>query len=121
MKYKSKKNFQTTHSLSWRQENSKKIREKYPGKVPVIVFPIDLVSGNPEIDKTQFLVDKNVLLCTFLNVIKKRLIMKPSEALFLFINGRIPMMTKSIFEIYNEYTDNDGFLYIEYSIEQTFG
>lgn len=119
--FRSKKQFQSFHNLSWRQENSKKIRAKYKNKIPCIVFPFENVAGNPPIDKTQYLVVKDMLLGTFLQIIKKRLILKPSDALFLFINGTIPVITKTVEQIYNESADIDGFLYIEYSIESTFG
>lgn len=119
--FRSKKQFQSFHTLNWREETSKKIRGKYKNKIPCIVFPFENVAGNPPIDKTQFLVQKEVLLGSFLQVIKKRLVMKPSDALFLFIDKKIPIMTKSLGEIYEEMADVDGFLYIEYSIESTFG
>lgn len=119
-KFKTKKQYQTTYSLTQRQEKSKSVRAKYPNKIPCIVSAIDS-KENPEIDNNQFLVEKSVLLGTFLNVVKKRLIMKQSDALFLFIKGCIPVMTKTMQEIYNDYADNDGFLYLDYSIESTFG
>ena len=119
--FRSKKQYQSFYTLSQRQDTSSKIRAKYKNKIPCIVFPFENVAGNPPIDKTQYLVVSDMLLGTFLQIIKKRLILKPSDALFLFINGIIPVMTKTVEQIYNESADIDGFLYIQYSIESVFG
>lgn len=47
----------------------------------------------------------------------------PQEtALYLFINNRIqPSTTMMMSAVYDEYKDEDGFLYITYSGENTFG
>jgi GABA(A) receptor-associated protein len=43
------------------------------------------------------------------------------KALFLFINGFIPSTSQHIGDIYSFHKDQDGFLYITYSYENTFG
>jgi GABA(A) receptor-associated protein len=118
-----KKEFQSFFSLSQRQEMSSAIRAKYPDKIPVLVFPIDFVPSReaPKIPKNKFLVKNHMLLSEFVFVIKKHLLLKPCEAIFIFINGRIPVMTKSVSELYNTETENDGILYILYSMENVFG
>jgi GABA(A) receptor-associated protein len=102
---------------------SEGIRKKHPDKIPVLVFPIDFVSKNesPKIPKNKFLVKNHMLLSEFVFVIKKHLLLKPCEAIFIFINGKIPVSTKSISELYNTEAENDGILYIEYSMENVFG
>lgn len=47
--------------------------------------------------------------------------MNSSMGLFLFTNGIIPSNTESMGFIYNKYKDNDGYLYINYAFENTFG
>ena len=54
-------------------------------------------------------------------VIKKRLHMKPEEAIFFFINNKVFSGTFTIGQIYNSQKDPDGFLYIQYSKENVFG
>ena len=118
-----KKQFQSFFSLTERQNMSEGIRKKHPDKIPVLVFPIDFVSKNesPKIPKNKFLVKNHMLLSEFVFVIKKHLLLKPCEAIFIFINGKIPVSTKSISELYNTEAENDGILYIEYSMENVFG
>jgi GABA(A) receptor-associated protein len=43
------------------------------------------------------------------------------KALFVFINGTIPAMNALLSQIYREHQDEDGFLYINYNTENTFG
>jgi GABA(A) receptor-associated protein len=57
----------------------------------------------------------------FLYVIRKRLRLLPEKALFLFVNGTIPPTTSLINEVYNRHKDDDGYLYISYAQENTFG
>ena len=45
----------------------------------------------------------------------------PEKAIFLFVGGVIPATTAIISHIYESKKDKDGFLYIEYSGENTFG
>jgi hypothetical protein len=57
----------------------------------------------------------------FEDSVRKRLSIKPEIALFLFINGTIPPSAEFIQTIYERYKDEDGFLYVTYSFENTFG
>ena len=54
-------------------------------------------------------------------VIRKRLKLPPEQAIFLFVNGTIPPTAALMNQIYDEHRDVDGFLYITYSGENTFG
>uniref|UniRef100_A0A6B2LSJ3 Autophagy-related protein n=1 Tax=Arcella intermedia TaxID=1963864 RepID=A0A6B2LSJ3_9EUKA len=45
----------------------------------------------------------------------------PKQTLFLFVNEHIPPNEALISEIYTRHCDPDGFLYITYSGENTFG
>ena len=57
----------------------------------------------------------------FFFVIRKRLKLKESEAMYFFVNGKSLIANAYMSEIYNKYKDEDGFLYIYYSGENTFG
>ena len=46
----------------------------------------------------------------------------PAEkALFLFINGIVPSSSSLLSTIYDQQKDEDGFLYVKYTFENTFG
>ena len=52
---------------------------------------------------------------------RSRLKIDNAKALFVFINDRIPPTSASLKEIYDEHKDEDGFLYMTYAGENTFG
>ena len=112
-------NFKKQYSLECRKKESTKIREKYPDRIPIIVERNNnkIVS----IDKKKFLVPNEITIGQFLYIIRKRINLGNTHALFLFINNKIPPTNGLISEIYNNEKDTDGFLYITYSGENTFG
>lgn len=54
-------------------------------------------------------------------MIRKRLKLAAEQAIFLFVNGVIPPTSDLLSAIFDEHKDEDGFLYITYSTENTFG
>ena len=54
-------------------------------------------------------------------VIRKRLKLNSSDALYLFANGHIMTCSNILSVAYDNYRDSDGFLYLKYSKESTFG
>jgi GABA(A) receptor-associated protein len=56
-------------------------------------------------------------------LLEKRLKLPPEKAIFIFIfiNGMIPPSSFLIFNIYDCYKDSDGYLYVNYTFENTFG
>ena len=47
--------------------------------------------------------------------------MNSGMGLFLFTKGNIPPSSEKMGNIYNKFKDNDGYLYINYAFESTFG
>ena len=60
-------------------------------------------------------------LSQFIYTIRKRIKLEASEALFFFIDNTVPKNSAPIGELYNLHKDKDGFLYITYNSENTFG
>jgi GABA(A) receptor-associated protein len=101
-----------------------RIRSKYEDKIPIIIEK--LTSESPNISKNKFLANKDDPMYFFQNIIRQYIpSLNHSEAIFLFVitekTQEIPVMTKLIKEIYEKYKNEDGFLYIGYCIENTFG
>ena len=101
-------------------KESKRIMKKYSGRVPIICERAD-TSDVELINKNKYLVPIDLTLGQFVFVIRKRLKLDPSKAIFLFIGNIIPPTASLMMTLYDEYKDNDGFLYIKYSGENTFG
>lgn len=74
-----------------------------------------------EIDKKKYLVPQDLTVSQFVYVIRKRIKLAAEKSIFIFINNVIPPSTALMSAIYEEHKDEDGFLYITYSGENTFG
>jgi GABA(A) receptor-associated protein len=114
--------FKTTNTFESRLEESRRIREKFPGRVPVIVERGQRSSMTvPLIDKQKFLVPGDLSVSQFIFVIRKRLNLPSEQALFLFIGTTLPTTGMLIRELHASYGDADGFLYASYCGENVFG
>ena len=71
--------------------------------------------------KKKYLVPNELTAGQFMYVIRRRIKLEPSKALFIFINGTIPCSSTLMIELYEKYKDQDGFLYITYNGENVFG
>jgi len=103
-----------------RKSEAERIRAKYPDRVPVICEKADR-SDIPDIDKKKYLVPADLTVGQFHYVIRKRIQLAPEKALFLFCSNTIPPNHALMSTVYEEQKDEDGFLYVQYSGESTFG
>ena len=103
-----------------RLQESTKVKDKYSNKVPIVVTKTQNCNL-PDIDKNKYLVSNDMVLSQFLYTIRKRIKLEPSEALFFFIGDVVSNNSASIGELYHLHKDKDGFLYITYTSENTFG
>tara|TARA_B100001094_G_scaffold333260_1_gene409968 strand:- start:5425 stop:5769 length:345 start_codon:yes stop_codon:yes gene_type:complete len=112
-------NYKKEKDFNFRLNESKKILEKYPDKIPLIIEK----SENCEytIEKNKYLIPKDIKIQQLFYIIRKRIKIKDSEAIFVYINKKLPSSSSYISEIYDTNKDEDGFLYITYSTENTFG
>lgn len=112
--------FKEQNKFERRSAEASRIRSKYPDRIPVICE-----RGNekniPELDKAKYLVPADLTLGQFVYIIRKRIKISPEKAIFTFINGKLEPTSKLISTIYDENKDKDGFLYISYTGENTFG
>ena len=112
--------YKTRVSFEQRQSECKRILRKYPDRIPILVSKCKNCKL-AEIDKEKYLVPADMNLGQFIYVIRKRIKLESSEALFIMVNNSLQPSNKLIQEIYEGLKDDDGFLYIQYSSENTFG
>lgn len=112
--------FKEMHPFVERKKESEKIRAKYPDRIPVIVEKA-LGSNIQEIDKRKYLVPSDISIAQFMWIIRQRIQLSPEKAIFLFVGKVLPQSSANISEIYEEHKDPDGFLYVCFSGENTFG
>lgn len=113
--------FKKNHTFEKRQFEAAKIREKYPDRIPVICEKSPSSKDIPDIDKKKYLVPADLTAGQFLFVIRKRMRLTPEKAIFIFINNTLPPSGDMLSQLYKSYKDEDGFLYVRYSGESTFG
>ncbi|KAG0306473.1 ubiquitin-like protein atg8 [Dissophora globulifera] len=112
--------FQQEHTFEDRKAEAERIRQKYPDRIPVICEKVEK-SEIASIDKKKYLVPVDLTVGQFVYVIRKRIQLSPEHAIFIFVNEVIPPAAALMTSIYEEHRDKDGFLYIQYSGESSFG
>jgi GABA(A) receptor-associated protein len=112
--------FKKKFSFAERVNEVQRIREKYPDRIPIIVEKLNN-SKAPFIDKNKYLVPFDLTVGQFIYVIRKRMSLPSEQALYIFIKDSIPSSSSLMLNLYEWYKDNDGYLYVFYSSENTFG
>ena len=113
--------FKNRYPFKQRKHDCDQILLKYPDRVPVLCEKHPYSKNAPDIDKHKYLVGYDLTLGQFMSVIRKRMSIKPEVGLYIFINGIINSNSTLLQELYLDFKDYDGFLYIEYDVENTFG
>merc|ERR1739838_318068 len=103
-----------------RKKEADRIIKKYPERIPVICEKASQ-SDISDIDKKKYLVPSDLTVGQFVYVIRKRIKLEPEKAIFIFVNNTLPSTAAVMSALYEEQRDADGFLYIAYSGENTFG
>ncbi|CAN7118667.1 unnamed protein product [Brassica rapa subsp. narinosa] len=115
-----KSTFKEEHDLEKRSAEAARIREKYSDRIPVIVEKAEK-SDIPTIDKKKYLVPADLTVGQFVYVIRKRIKLSSEKAIFIFVDNVLPPTGALMSAVYEEKKDDDGFLYVTYSGENTFG
>ena len=69
----------------------------------------------------RFLIPDHITVGQFLYILRKRIQLPPKTAMFIFVNGSVPPTGMLLSVLYESKKDRDGFLYVTYSGESTFG
>jgi GABA(A) receptor-associated protein len=109
------------HPLYLRKEQATRLLIKFPNRIPVILERYHGATNAPNIDKNKYLVPSDSTVGSFSYIIRRRIQMNDKQALFLFCHKNIPPVSEMMSMIYERYKDEDGFLYMCYTTENTFG
>uniref|UniRef100_A0A0E0HWP8 Autophagy-related protein n=1 Tax=Oryza nivara TaxID=4536 RepID=A0A0E0HWP8_ORYNI len=102
------KPFKEEFTLEERAKESASMIASYPARIPVIV--------------ERYLVPCDMPVGQFIFILRSRLHLSPGIALFVFVNNTLPQTAQLMGSVYESYKDeDDGFLYMCYSSEKTFG
>lgn len=116
--------FKQKYSEYQRLLEAARVISQHPDKVPVICEPYSATT--PPINRHKYLVNGSITIGQFIHVIRPRisgLYGENAKALFLFVgsNSVLPSISTMMSTVYKLHRDKDGFLYIAYALENTFG
>ncbi|KAL8158922.1 hypothetical protein V2J09_000459 [Rumex salicifolius] len=112
--------FKDEYTFDERVKESADIVAKFPDRVPVVVERYSRTEL-PEMEKRKFLVPRDMSVGQFIHILSDRLHLPPGKALFIFVNNTLPQTSSLLNSLYESSKDEDGFLYMFYSSEKTFG
>lgn len=116
------KSFKKQFPFTKRLNEANRVLEKYPDRIPIIVERYNRSSNDlPLIDKKKFLVPNDLIVGQFVYVIRKRIRLPAEKAIFIMVDNKLPQTSMLISELYEDYKDDDNFLYLTYSSENVFG
>ena len=114
--------FKNRFSFAKRFDESYRIMKKYPDRLPIICEKDMRSIEIPDIDRKKYLVPSDLSIANFMYVIRKRIKITPDKSIYLFIDNHVmPATGQLLSQLYYEHKDEDGFLYIKYAGESTFG
>eukprot|EP00246_Nothoceros_aenigmaticus_P007136 TRINITY_DN20777_c0_g1_i1.p1 TRINITY_DN20777_c0_g1~~TRINITY_DN20777_c0_g1_i1.p1 ORF type:complete len:120 (-),score=33.06 TRINITY_DN20777_c0_g1_i1:137-496(-) len=114
------KSFKNEYTFEERAAEAARMKARYGNRVPVIVEKASRTDVQ-DMDKKKYLVPVDLTVGQFVHILSKRLKLQPGEALFIFVGDVLPQTAAMMGAVYEEYKDEDGFLYVTYSGEKTFG
>lgn len=112
--------FQSLHPFEKRVSLSSFIKDKYPGHVPVIIQK-NPGSKLPNLPTFKFIFKDEATIGRVLSTVRSSLRLPSEVAIFLFIGNTLPPVSSNLASLYQKYPCEDGFLYITYEGEDTFG
>uniref|UniRef100_A0ABI7WEG8 Microtubule associated protein 1 light chain 3 gamma n=1 Tax=Felis catus TaxID=9685 RepID=A0ABI7WEG8_FELCA len=113
--------FKQRKSLATRREEVARIQAKFP----IVVEHYPRERFLPPLDKTRFLVLQALTMTLFPSVIwevtESRLVLGASEAFYLLVNNKsLVNMSVTMAEVYRDYQNEDGLMYVTYASQEMF-
>lgn len=107
--------------LQDRMKQSLQVKYKYPDRIPVFLSRKD--DKCIPISKNKFLVPKTMTFGELLYILRRHIELDPKKAMIVFLQDKniLPPCSSSMQQLFSDYMSNDGFLYMVYSQENTFG
>jgi GABA(A) receptor-associated protein len=117
-KFQSK--YKQTHTFEYRKSQADRIRERHPDRLPVICEKVES-SDIADLEFNKLLIPSDASVGLLVRIVRKGVMVGPEKAVFLFLGNSVPANSVPMSVLYAKYKDEDGFLYMKYSGENTFG
>ena len=113
--------FKTGKSVEKRMEWSSRLLAAYPDKYPVIINRDP--SGRVRVSRQKFIVPGESSILSFTAEVRHHVAgLKGTETLYCFLDdGTTPLPSTPIHTLYAKSRDEDGFLYLTYTLEDAYG
>ena len=112
--------FQERDTEYERDQKFNNVMNKRTGYVPTILVRGSLET--PLLHNEKYMIPQELNGAQLNYIIMRRMRMKPSQSLFLVCDRRMIIASDVIFYLYNRFkNNNDGYLYITYTVENVFG
>ena len=107
--------------LTDRQSQSFRLVKRFPDKHPVIIDRCN--RRDPSIDTHKYLVNNYSTVAELMYLLRKKLKVDSSQAIFFFLDNTMVSGNMTISQLNHtcNLKYNDGFTYLFYSLEHTFG
>lgn len=117
-----KRRYKDLYTFEERRAESERVMRKFPDRIPIICERALFAKPDcPYIDKSKYLVPRDLIVGQLMYVLRKRLKLEPHQALYLFAGTMLPCNVLRIDALHHLQKDDDQFLYLTYSLENTFG
>lgn len=114
--------FREKFSFQKRAELSERIRSRHYSKVPVIVDRAADSPNLPLLEKQKYLTPQHFTMANFANEILQHIpVQEQAHICFYVGNGVRAMPALLMQQVYEQYKDSDGFLYVSYGEYKSFG
>lgn len=96
-------------TLEDRRNYSSELMKENPLRVPILVSS---ENGKLKLKTQEFLVPKQLKIIHFTATLRRSMNLDPENAIYLYIQNHMIKQDRFIAEIYEQYKEEDGFLYI---------
>lgn len=107
--------FKATYDLDARLVMSIKARTKYPEQVPCLVV------ARASKKFTKMIVPRDYSIGAFLIFLRRNAQIRAEDAFYIFVNNTLPSVSSTMGQLYDDFSEEDGFLYIFTERQSSFG